>query len=259
MMKMIHIVAALSILGAVFSQQLLADHVPPVPGGVVELEGNARLFLKYNNFTPLLDIEGRWEDENLEFRYHALTVGGYYRVHKNIKVGAFYRLQRGARHDDDWIDLNPGWEWQDTLNRNEHVLIFDFSPRFQLDFIPGKNWVFMLKNRYLFNTFNNQHTVKVRPGLTYFLIVDRAPLLNFSVNYDLYIPLNYGETFLYGQWPYIDVLYHATEQIKITFSAAYKNIAWSTSQDAKDGGESHYTVNYKAFVLGAGLIFYLNI
>lgn len=258
-MKMIHLVFALSIIGAVSSKQLLADHTPTVSSGVVELEGNVRLFVKYNNFTPLLGFEGRWEDENLEFRYHSLTVGSYYRAHKNIKVGAFYRLQRGARYDDDWIDLNPGWEWQDTNNRNEHVLILDFSPRFQLDFLPGKNWVFMLKNRYLFNTFNNQHTIKVRPGLTYFLIIDRSPLLNFSANYDFYIPLNYGETFLYGQWPYFDVLYHATEQIKINLSAAYKNIAWSTSQDVKAAGESSYTVRYKAIVFRAGLIFYLNI
>lgn len=81
----------------------------------------------------------RWEDEPTQFRYRSLTAGSYYRLSKHIKVGAFYRLQMGALHDDDWVFIDPGWNWDDTRGRFEHLFILDFSPRFQLNFLPGRN------------------------------------------------------------------------------------------------------------------------
>ena len=80
--------------------------------------------------------------------------GAFYRVHKNIKLGAMYQLERGSVHDDDWIrdDDNPhSWRWKDTRDRNEHIAIFDFTPKVQLNFMPGKSWVFEIKSRYSYN------------------------------------------------------------------------------------------------------------
>jgi hypothetical protein len=62
---------------------------------------------------------------------------------------------------------------------------------------PGKNWVFMLKGRFLYNTFNSEMSVLARPELTYFLIVDRVPVLNVTASYEMYFPLNFGSTVLY--------------------------------------------------------------
>jgi len=233
---------------------LLGDHVPETPGGVVELENHLRLFLKHGNFTPVAELVGRWEGQRFEFRYRALTLGSYYRVARQLKLGAFYRVQQGARHDDDWIDLDPGWVWRDTRGRTEQLLILDVSPRFLLGFLPGRNWVFMLKNRYLFNTFNSQHTLTVRPGVTYFLLRGRDPFLNFSFNYDLYIPLNYGSSFLYAHWPYLNVLYHLSSVVKLDFSAAYKTVTWSSSEDVIASGESDYSVKSRTLLFGLGVI-----
>jgi hypothetical protein len=47
-----------------------------------------------------------------------------------------------ARYNDDWIDLLPGWTWQDTRSRREH----DF--------------------------FNGQRRAIVRAGFTCFLMKD---------------------------------------------------------------------------------------
>ena len=234
-------------------------HVPEAASGtatsIVELDGRVALMLTIERFNPLLEIHARLEDRDLEFRYRSLTLGSYYRIHSNIKLGLFYRLQQGARHDDDWINLNPGWAWADTRERFENVLIFDFSPRFLLDFLPGWNWVLMLKSRYLFNTFNLHHSILLRPGLTFFLLHDREPLFNFSFNYSLYFALNFGNTPVYEHWPYLTVLFHLSPNIKLELTGSYRSVIWSTSQDIKDTGAAGYSINYNAFSVGLGVLF----
>jgi len=230
-----------------------AEHIPVAPAGVVEYQGRTALLVDTRLFDPLIELTGSFEGPEHTFGYRALTVGSYFRPHKNLKVGLFYRLQAGARHDDDWIDLDPGWEWQDTRDRLEHVLIADASPRVQLGFLPGRNWVATLKGRYLLNTFNLQQAILLRPGLTYFLLVDREPLLNFSFNYGLYFPLNFGSTVIYEQAPYLSVLYHLSPNLKLEATGSYKSVVWSSSQDSIEAGDS-YQVTYKAFTVGFGLL-----
>jgi hypothetical protein len=237
------------------SPAVYAIHEPVAPDGVVEFRFRSAVLMNLERFDPLLELQGWLEDEEHELRYRALTLGSYYRPHDNVKVGLFYRLQQGARHDDDWVAVGSDWEWKDTRHRTEHVLIADVSPRFGLEFLPGGNWVFMLKSRYLFNTFNGQHTVLLRPGMTYFLLIDREPLLNVSLNYNIYFPLNFGNTTVYKHWPYLNVLFHLTQVVKLEATAAYKTVVWSTSQEVKDSDEPGYEVDYRAFVLGLGLLF----
>jgi len=231
-----------------------ADHIPVAPSGVVEFQGRSALLLDLGRLDPLVELEGRIEDVDHELRYRALTAGSYLRLLKNLKIGAFYRLQQGARHDDDWIDLNPGWEWIDSRKRTEQVLILDASPRFLLDFLPGKSWIISVKNRYLYNTFNSQHSIMVRPGLTYFLMRNREPLLNFSLNYGFYFPLNFGSTLLYEHEPYLSVLYHLSENLKLELTGAYRTVTWNSSADTLADGDS-YTVDYKAFIFGFAVLF----
>ena len=83
-----------------------ADHIPIAPNGILEYEGRTALIVQTGPFDFLADITGRFEDTNHDFRYRALTIGGYYRLLKNLKAGAFYSLQAGVRHDDDWV-ANP--------------------------------------------------------------------------------------------------------------------------------------------------------
>jgi hypothetical protein len=202
-----------------------------------------------------VELDGRFEDSNLEFRYRSLTAGAYFRLLKNLKAGAFYRLQQGARHDDDWIEPSVGvWEWVDSRSRTEQVLILDLSPRFLLDFLPGRNWVFAVKNRYHYNTFNDQQSILIRPGLTYFLVRSREPVLNLSLNYGFYIPLNFGETFLYEHTPYLSALYHLNRNIKLELSAAYKTVIWSSSEDSLANWDT-YAVPNRSFVVGFGVLF----
>lgn len=252
MRKRILVISVIVILAT--GLQAFGDHIPS-QGGMFEFEGRTSLLLDLGRFDPLIELDGRLEDTELEFRYRSLTAGAYLRLHKNLKVGAFYRVQQGVRHDDDWIEPTVDWwEWVDSTNRSEQVLIADVSPRFLFDFLPGENWVFAVKNRYHYNTYNGQHSLMVRPGLTYYLLRNRDPLLNLSFNYGFYIPLNFGDTFLYEHEPYLSVLYHLNRNIKLELTTAFKTVIWSTSDDSWANGDT-YAVPNRSFVVGLGVLF----
>ena len=234
---------------------LSANHIPQGSNAALGLESRTSLLMDLGRLDPVVELEGRFEDPNLEFRYRGVTAGAYIRLLKNLKVGAFYRIQQGARHDDDWIEPAVDvWEWVDSSDRTEQVLILDVSPRFLFDFLPGENWVFTVKNRYQYNTYNGQQSLLVRPGLTYFLMRSREPLFTFSVNYGFYIPLNFGDTFLYEHEPYLSVLYHLNRNVKLELTGAYKTVIWSTSDDSWANGDS-YAVANRSFVAGFGVLF----
>ena len=136
MSKLILVLTILMVLCS--AGTLFAGHIPVPPQGVVEFESRIAAFLKINDFQPLAELEARIEDEEHELRYMSLTLGSYYRLHKNLKVGAFYRVQRGERHDDDWLFTDPGWKWENTRDRFEHLLMADVSPGFCSISFPEK-------------------------------------------------------------------------------------------------------------------------
>jgi hypothetical protein len=223
--------------------------------GAVDLQGRTQVIATIDNLDLLAEGVGRLEDPNLSFGYRALTLGAYYRVLPNLKLGAFYRLEAGARHDNDILPQggSPNWTWQNTSQRLESAVMADASPRFLLPFLPGENWVLMLKSRFIYDTFNGQMSVMARPELTYFLIIDRVPILNASLSYEMYFPLNFGTTALYQSYPYLTLLWHATPEFGIELSGAYKTTTWSTSQAWMINGWSNYqaTVNSWTVSLGA--------
>ncbi|HUX12328.1 MAG TPA: hypothetical protein VMW87_04830, partial [Spirochaetia bacterium] len=229
-----------------------------LPKGVLELESFGRFFYQVQNFQPYAEVLGRFEDTSFEFRYRSLTLGSYYRPIPNLKVGLFYRLQAGARHNDDWIEMPTpsGWGWRDTRGRYESVAIGDVSPRFILGFID-RNLVFMLKNRFEYNFFNRQASLFVRPGLTWFLLSDREPRAEISLQYAVYFALNFGETPVYSNAPYLEVLYHLTPNLQLVGGLSYLTERWSTSSDANIWGSGHYVVDYTAFRIQAGVVYTL--
>jgi hypothetical protein len=233
-----------------------ASHIPIPPQGVVETQGRLQVTADLGRLDPLLEVQGRLEDPSHELGFRAVTLGGYYRLHRNLKMGAFYRLQWGARHDDDWISSAPTWwEWQETGDRLEQVLVVDVSPRFLLPFLPGRDWVFQLKSRYALNTWNLQQSLQLRPELTYFLLVDRRPVLNLSLAYGLYFPLNFGGSPLYEHAPYVALLYHVSPAVQLELSGSYRTVFWSMPQAVIDAGEPPYPpVEFRAWVVGLGVL-----
>jgi hypothetical protein len=249
------IATAFSLLAAL---PAAASHVPVLPGGPVQGQGRVQVTAELGRLDPVLEAQARFENLAEERWYRALTLGAYYRLHRNLKLGAFYRLQWGALHNDDWIGIPPGvdwqWLWRDTSDRLEQVLILDLSPRFLLPFLPGRDWVFQLKTRYLLNTWNLQHSLQLRPELTWFWIVDRRPVLSLSLAYGLYFPLNFGETLVYEHAPYVALLYHLSPAVQLELSGSYRTRIWTTSPDVVTAGEPPYQAAVGALEVGVGLL-----
>lgn len=248
--------AAAAALGLAASLPLAADHVPVLPGAAVEGQGRTFVTAELGRLDPVLELRGNLLDP--VGGYRAVTLGAYYRVHRNVKLGAFYRLQWGALHDDDWlgefIATDWHWWWDDTSDRPEQLLILDLSPRFLMPFLPGGNWVLQVKSRYELNTFNLQQSLLVRPEFTYFLLIDRRPVLNVAMAYGLYFPLNFGDSLLYEHTPYLALLYHLSPVVQLELSGAYRTRIWSTSRDVAAGGEPSYVASLGSLEVGLGLI-----
>ena len=241
-----------------------AAHLPVIPPSVTEFQARLALLVNTKWLDPLVEVQGRWEGVDNEFRYRAVTLGTYVRPLDNLKVGLFYRLQAGVRHDDDWVEGDtPGtWLWADTTGRLEHELIADISPRFLLPFLPGKDWVLMLKTRYMLSSYGPlEQTIMLRPTLTWFLMVDREPLISLALAYGLYFRLDTTDlaaTVLYQHTPYFELLWHLGPTLKLELTGAYKTVRWSASQELLSSGETippdFYPVSYRAIQIGLGVL-----
>jgi hypothetical protein len=254
-MKVITLVMFILATAGAITATAAPDSVPVPPDGVVDFQGRTQLVVNIGDFDVLAELLGRTAHVTAEPGFFgSVTLGGYYRVLKNLKVGAFYRLQDGAHHDDDWVDTNGVWGWQDTSARLENILMLDVSPRFLLGFLPGRNWVFMLKGRYEYNFFNNYQSIMARPELTYFWIQDRVPILNVSLSYEMYFPLNFGSTLLYDAWPYLTLLWHATPDVAFELGGAYRTTVWSTSADAVAASDPRYQAYFNSFAVTLGVV-----
>jgi hypothetical protein len=243
-----------------------AQHNPPFSPGDIELQSRAQLVASIGSWDVLTELLGRLDGLDTPLHsFESVTVGGYYRVLPNLKVGALYRLQAGARHDNDVIadPVTKQGAWNDTSQRLESVLMVDVSPRFTLGFLPGNgksafsgdNWVFMLKGRYLYNTWNGQMSVMARPELTWFWIRDRDPLLNVSLSYEMYFPLNFGTTLIYQGYPYLSLLYHAAPELGIELAGAYKTTVWSTSESWASAGWASYSTPVQSWTFSLGVVY----
>ena len=243
-----------------------AQHLPgtdagsPMPQGQLEMQSRAQLVANAGSWDILAELYGKLYSPAAPLSsFESVTVGTYYRVIPNLKVGALARLQAGARHDNDVLAINPAttsdWTWADTTGRLEGVLMLDASPRFQLKFLPTGNWVFMLKNRLEYNTWNGQLSAMTRPELTWFWLRDRDPFLNLSLSWEAYFPLNFGSSLLYQQYPYLTALWHATPQLGVELSGAYKLTTWTQSDSWVAAGWGTYSLTVSSWVISLGVVY----
>ena len=251
-------VALMIALAASTAAGAYAQHIPQFPQGQLEMQSRAQVVANAGSWDILAELYGKLYSPAAPLSsFESVTVGTYYRVIPNLKVGALARLQAGARHDDDVLADIPSndFVWADTSGRLEGVLMLDASPRFQLKFLPTGNWVFMLKNRLEYNTFNSQVSFMTRPELTWFWLRDRDPFLNLSFSWEVYFPLNFGSSIVYENYPYLTALWHATAQLGIELSAAYKTTVWSTSDSWVTALWGSYTTEQRSWVVSLGVVY----
>ncbi|MEK6796445.1 MAG: hypothetical protein AABZ39_16830 [Spirochaetota bacterium] len=261
--------AAAFVFAASFSAS--ASHVAPLSTGpAAEFEGITRLFVSFGELDVMAEAKGRIESINggLSFRYRELTAGSYLRVIDWLTLGAFYRLQFGATHNNDWIwPSTLEWYWQDTASRPEHVLIGDITFRLPLDFIPG-SWRFELKAQYQHTFYYDSYSwyqrwftlsvLRVRPGVSWFILREGSPFIDLTLQFDGYIPLNFDPKPFYAWYIYLGMLWHATEHIAFGPTVAFINKTWATSLEyTRASPGSTYEVYHRAVSIGLTVIFSL--
>jgi hypothetical protein len=227
---------------AATAQHVPGDGAPYVAPGV-DLQGHGRLFAGAGNLEAMFEYLLRYDADQRFYDlpdialYDGFAAGLYYRIHPNLKLGAFYRMQLGARHDEDWINDGSDWLWRDTTDRIEHVFMGDATPRFQMTLFGSTSWVLSIKNRYEITTYTQDaervilHSLLVRPGITYFWLRDREPILNLSLQYATYFSLNFGEKLWYQQGPYLSAIYHLLPGVTLGLNLGYQVSYWSESED----------------------------
>ena len=247
----------------VFSNLFSSHHIPGEESGgnhnetenTFYFQGRLALLLNYNNWNPVFSVLGDYNWEHKEISYKSITTGTYYRLFHNLKIGVFYILQAGALHNNDWVNGSDNlWRWEDTSKRFENLLSIDLSPRFLLKNIPGRNWVLIIKSRYFYNFHNDNQSLLLRPGLTYFYILEREPVLNISGNYGTYLNFNNPDSLIYKHGPYLNLLYHLTSNFKLELQLTYTIHTWSVDEGVNNT-DSKYKVKENEFKAGLGILY----
>jgi len=237
---------------ALLAPAAFGSPAPTAPRGrLPEYEASVRVMGRTGRLEPLLDLTERWEFEG-QRPARALTLGSYGKVHRNLKLGLFYRVQYGARHDDDWTNNGAGtWFWRQTANRPENVLVLDATPRTSL----GGHFTGALKVRFERNFFNGQNSLKLEPEISWFWLDGLVPRATVFLRHGTYIPLNFGTRSYYERWWYLAGLWHPSDSISAGPSIALRDTVWTASSDyqAATGGAS-YRVLYRALVWGFTLV-----
>lgn len=236
------------LLLALGASSALAAPVPSVPRGrVPEYEASARLMGRAGRLEPLADLTQRWQFEGLRPQ-RSLMLGAYGRAHRNLKLGAFYQVQSGARHDHDWTNDTAGaWFWRPTSNRPENILILDATPRASL----GGRFVGSLKVRWERNFFNGHNSLKLEPEVAWFWLEGLRPRATVFLRHGTYIPLNFGNRSFYERSWYLGGLWHPSAAVSVGPSVALRDVVWTTSSAfaASSGGVS-YQVRHRSLVWG---------
>jgi hypothetical protein len=227
--------------------QALPTAPEAVPGGY-QSGAQLRVFMDREDFT--LVGEALYINETAGRELQDFSFGSYYHFSPAFKMGLFFTRDYGLRHDEDWALTNGKWSWNISNDRGENLVAVDATWKTLLDFLPGENWVAELKSRYIYNSFNDNRTLLLRPGLTYFYLQSGHLVADFFVQLELDFPLNYGVQPVDEHWIYLGSLYHFTH---VFDAGPFVNLGWQTwgaSHNYMEKGGAPYAITTQTTTLG---------
>lgn len=237
----------ISVCGALPTQAQTSNIPTPKSSGL-ELGGLLRASLGWDNLTLMAHASAT----RLVTEQNAknMSAGFYWKPWRNFKLGAFWARASGLRHDNDWVRENGQWGWVDTSSRYETFWVFDITPQGEISFLPGSNWTAELKTRYAINRYNQQKTLRVRPGLSYFWQHNGRPFMRFIAQYEAYIPLNYGVSKLYESWIYQGVFWQLNDSFELGATVSEKSLTWASTSDYTTLTGNTYKIKQNSIEVG---------
>lgn len=230
------------------------SHVPGSKNSGTDLELTTRIMYVNKNWTTLFEasVVNQFEEQ----QYRSILLGQYYRFHPNIRTGLFYKRQSGFRHDEDWVtDPVTEWKWKNTNNRHEDLVILDLSPKFLLSFLPGEDWSFEFKTRFEHNFFNSDQNLRLMPTLTYHWILEEKPFLNFYIQQEQAMPLNYSSVKPNEEWLYFGMLYGLDSNWQLGMNYSQKTLSWKNTPEFEKSTGATYTSSNTGSSVGLLVIY----
>jgi hypothetical protein len=217
-------------------------------GRPVEFETSLRAFGKSARWEPMGELVGRLQFEGRQI-HRSMMLGTYRKNAAWLKTGAFVRFQAGMRHDDDWVKSPRGlWQWRDTSDRTETVLVLDASPRVKF----AGSWLGLLKTRLEHNTFNGLSLAKLQPELSWFKMRGLEPAAHVSLRYEADLRLGgRGRALVREQWVYLSALKHFPNGFLVGPNAALREGVFEESGAFKAASNGRtYSARWRSYVLG---------
>lgn len=217
----------------------------------LETEQTLRLFYKKNETRYIFEYHRaqRLEDQNLQ----QFTLGFKHRVLDNLKIGLYYTKALGERYEEDWIKP-PGekWKWFNSNHRDENHFTLELSPRYMFN----SRMVGEFRIRYVYNDFNFNQTLKLRPGLTYFLFDQGKPWINLYSHLEVYQSLNFSRNDIYESWLYFGAQYFVSKTFLVGPYLATRHTRWASTSVQESIDPDQYNSRLNGYILGLAANFY---
>lgn len=233
-----------------FFQVSLARSVDPDGATHFFPELDIRYLKKLGDFRLISEFRYRSSFDNRHYSH--IKLGFNYRLLPFLKLGIHYRGQNNNRNFDDWRKAGTRWFWNEEANGFENVV----SPQimFRQMLSPVIRAELRLQND--FNLKFGYQTLRVRPNLTYFLLDGGEHVANVYMQYESFLPLNYGDVNVAQRWIYLGSLFPLENGHKWGVSVAFAEWRWSPSVMFQEAlPTENYLISDKAYILAVTYLF----
>jgi len=241
---MINKLALLSIF--FFLNTAQASHEPENTKSDTSIDTTARLFYRPGE-KWVTKLQFTQLDEKDTRKLKKIELGVRYRIHDNLKLGLVVGQESGRRYGEDWVLENSAWFWKDKNSFDENYVGVEIYPRF----ILMEDLLFDFKASLLQVDYRDHRTVKLRPGLSYFIFKNGKLLSRLFFHLEYYYPLNYGGSTVFEKWIYLGAMFPVSKKLDLGLYYAKKEEFWGSTPDfsALENGDT-WLVSDKTNVIG---------
>lgn len=224
---------------------------PKIPSSESGMETgiDLRVLKKKKRFILLAESKNRRELK--EIGYSQVMLGSYYRLTKRFRMGLFFQAEQGFRWDQDWRKKGFAWDWANIESRWDYSTVLDAT--YQDTF--KRNWMWEFKNRLSFYHSRDALLYKVRPGLRYFHLKEGRPRWQAYTEIEAYIPVNYGDNFLYEYWIYLGWMYQFTPKLSAGPVISYRQRWYHAYSSFLDKTNENFRTQFSSTYAGVSAVY----